>query len=95
MTMLASLAMDYLGSPAAVAGFGATTLVLLGATVYLSKSSTEGKAAGGRNKAGSANGSHENDAKEERKKLDRSKYPGGRLTIYYGSQTGTAQMFAK
>ena len=23
------------------------------------------------------------------------KYPGGHLTIYYGSQTGTAEMFAK
>jgi len=28
-------------------------------------------------------------------KLDTDKYPGGYLTIYYGSQTGTAEMFAK
>eukprot|EP00579_Thalassiosira_antarctica_P008626 CAMPEP_0201885002 /NCGR_PEP_ID=MMETSP0902-20130614/17667_1 /ASSEMBLY_ACC=CAM_ASM_000551 /TAXON_ID=420261 /ORGANISM="Thalassiosira antarctica, Strain CCMP982" /LENGTH=727 /DNA_ID=CAMNT_0048414025 /DNA_START=323 /DNA_END=2506 /DNA_ORIENTATION=+ len=32
---------------------------------------------------------------EKVKELDRTKYPGGHLTIYYGSQTGTAQMFAK
>lgn len=31
---------------------------------------------------------------EEEPELDKTKYPGGYLTIYYGSQTGTAQSFA-
>eukprot|EP00551_Chaetoceros_affinis_P008140 CAMPEP_0203683778 /NCGR_PEP_ID=MMETSP0090-20130426/47696_1 /ASSEMBLY_ACC=CAM_ASM_001088 /TAXON_ID=426623 /ORGANISM="Chaetoceros affinis, Strain CCMP159" /LENGTH=684 /DNA_ID=CAMNT_0050552933 /DNA_START=22 /DNA_END=2076 /DNA_ORIENTATION=- len=32
---------------------------------------------------------------EEVYELDKSKYPGGHITLYYGSQTGTAETFAK
>lgn len=32
---------------------------------------------------------------EEDYELDKSKYPGGHITLYYGSQTGTAETFAK
>lgn len=80
--------LDGLGSPAAVVTFGATTLALLGTTVYLQRLSS-GAASRSRSKAPE---SHE---AEEVQELDRTKYPGGHLAIYYGSQTGTAQMFAK
>jgi NADPH-ferrihemoprotein reductase len=32
---------------------------------------------------------------EEIQELDKTKYPGGYITIYYGSQTGTAETFAQ
>mmetsp|Transcript_29658 Transcript_29658/g.70481 ORF Transcript_29658/g.70481 Transcript_29658/m.70481 type:complete len:743 (-) Transcript_29658:136-2364(-) len=71
------------GSPAVFVGLGVTTLALVGATVFLSRSSSDSSRGG----AGAA-------AERQVEELDRSKYPGGHLTIYYGSQTGTAQMFA-
>jgi len=93
--MSASL-MEYLGSPTAVAGFGATTLVLLGTTYYLvSKNEGSGGRSGGSRRRSSTSNGGMNGHVEKVKELDREKYPGGHLTIYYGSQTGTAQMFAK
>jgi NADPH-ferrihemoprotein reductase len=36
-----------------------------------------------------------NHGKKNQVGYDKAKYPGGQISIYYGSQTGTAQMFAK
>ncbi|KAL9189410.1 hypothetical protein ACHAXT_009085 [Thalassiosira profunda] len=80
--------LEALGSPTAVVGLGATALVLLATTWYLAKSKSNGGANGRRR--GSVDGDQ-----AERPELDLAKYPGGHLTIYYGSQTGTAEMFAK
>mmetsp|Transcript_10522 Transcript_10522/g.22941 ORF Transcript_10522/g.22941 Transcript_10522/m.22941 type:complete len:816 (-) Transcript_10522:245-2692(-) len=88
--------LDYLGSPTAVVGFGATTLVLLGTTYFFTKSKSQyGDGKEYSTRGNSRAGSKMKDQVEEEPKLDRTKYPGGHLTIYYGSQTGTAQMFAK
>jgi len=77
---------ELLGSPQVVVGFGATTLVLLATTFFYLKNN-EGSSDGGAASTSSA--------LEKVEELDSEKYPGGYLTIYYGSQTGTAQMFAK
>ncbi|KAL3778140.1 hypothetical protein ACHAW5_003148 [Stephanodiscus triporus] len=93
-------------SPSTVIGFGATTMMLLFATYYLSLRSRT--TTGGGTSAlpsSSPTSSAASSAKSSRRKtdeddgiieeIDSTKYPGGRLTVYYGSQTGTAQMFAK
>lgn len=85
---------ESLASPTAVVGFGATTLVLLGTTYYFTSIKSDKSGNGSRRSSTDSNGAA-NGMVEKVKELDRSKYPGGYLTIYYGSQTGTAQMFAK
>eukprot|EP01082_Thalassiosira_pseudonana_P008717 g7748.t1 g7748 contig26:189536-190251(+) len=89
--------LETISSPSTVLTLGATTVILLGSTYYLvSKAASQRDPSRDRRNGGSArvvNGDAGGGAKL--KELDRSKYPGGHLTIYYGSQTGTAQMFAK
>ena len=33
--------------------------------------------------------------KETKPAIDKSKYPGGEIRVYYGTQTGTAESFAR
>lgn len=72
--------LESLASPTAVLTLGTTTLILLGTTLYFIN-----------RKPSTAPVAHQ----PKKEELDSEKYPGGSLTIYYGSQTGTAQMFAE
>jgi NADPH-ferrihemoprotein reductase len=73
--------LETLASPTTVVTLGTTTLLLLGTTLYFlsRKSSTN----------------NDDAIPAPSPELDAAQYPGGKLTIYYGSQTGTAQMFAE
>jgi NADPH-ferrihemoprotein reductase len=47
------------------------------------------------NRDKSASSSLTTPLKEEKVPLDLNKYPGGEITVYYGTQTGTAESFAR
>ena len=86
-----------LSSSSLVVGFGLTTLLLFLTTLYLSEStrrrrrrSTPSTGAGGDDSVTKSSTAAANTVA-----YDREKYPGGRLSIYFGSQTGTAQLFAR
>jgi len=85
-----------LSSSSLVVGLGATTLLLFLTTLYLSESPRR------RRRAPSASAGDDSVTKSSTTATaastvgnDREKYPGGKLSIYFGSQTGTAQMFAR
>lgn len=69
--------------PSFVIAAGFTTLALGSAVAFLLLK-----------KKGKEERNYEENVSEE-DELDSTKYPGGYLTIYYGSQTGTAESFAK
>ena len=80
--------LEALASPTAVVALGTTTLILLYTTYRFTKST----------ESTTSSSSNNNDTCTESSTsatVDTKKYPGGTLTIYYGSQTGTAQMFAE
>jgi len=79
---------ESLGSFSVFIGLGVTTLVLFGTTLFLSNNKSTKS-----NLIGSAHGGQSTVDKVD--ELDKEKYPGGHLAIYFGSQTGTAQIFAK
>lgn len=70
-----SFGLEQLGSPTAVIGFGATTLVLLGTTYYFIKSnekSVDSRRGGSSVRNGTANGSMNGHVKKVKKELDRT-----------------------
>ncbi|KAL3784982.1 hypothetical protein HJC23_011183 [Cyclotella cryptica] len=85
---MSSSIIDALASPAVVLSLGTTTVLLLGTTLYLIN------ARGNASYTTKQSPSHDDDL-AACTPPDPEKYPGGALTIYYGSQTGTAQTFAE
>lgn len=70
-------------------GSGCATLALASGLAYVMS-----RRGGKRSRDGSANAVE--DVKEEKhEELDHEQYPGGHLTVYFGSQTGTAESFAQ
>jgi len=65
-----------------VAATGATTVILASALAYVMLN---------RN----SKNQQEKEEPKETKILDRTQYPGGHLSVYYATQTGTAESFAK
>ncbi|KAL3811005.1 hypothetical protein ACHAXA_002282 [Cyclostephanos tholiformis] len=103
-TSIPLVVLDALGTQSAVISLGVTTAVLLVTTYYYYLSRTKssrttttttmtGRLVGDKSMTASSLVGKDGDGDIE--VLDASKYPGGRLTVYYGSQTGTAQMFAR
>lgn len=90
-------------SSSLVVGLGVTTLLLFLTTLYLSEStrrrrtpSTAGDDSVTKSSTTAAASTVGNDGETRQPQgYDREKHPGGRLSIYFGSQTGTAQMFAR
>ena len=75
--------------PAAVLTTGCVTIVLasiLAYTILLQRQ---------RRTHGAAATDHHNDAATPESEVDRTKYPGGAITVYYGTQTGTAESFSQ
>lgn len=79
------------GLPFAVLlGTGATTALLASALAYVLMATRKSK------QQGAENGGVSNDASSTKPTtVDKDEYPGGLLTIYYATQTGTSESFAR
>jgi len=77
------------GPLALMAVSGCATLALASGLAYVM--ARRGK----RGRDGSLEVDRSEEAEEAHEELDREQYPGGHLTVYYGSQTGTAESFAQ
>mmetsp|Transcript_80636 Transcript_80636/g.121201 ORF Transcript_80636/g.121201 Transcript_80636/m.121201 type:complete len:716 (-) Transcript_80636:60-2207(-) len=69
---------------------GCMTAILFSALFLLKRESSKRQKGGGVASSSSGKG-----GSSGKKGIDKSKYPGGRITIYYATQTGTAESFAQ
>eukprot|EP00591_Stephanopyxis_turris_P005689 CAMPEP_0195509034 /NCGR_PEP_ID=MMETSP0794_2-20130614/2079_1 /TAXON_ID=515487 /ORGANISM="Stephanopyxis turris, Strain CCMP 815" /LENGTH=704 /DNA_ID=CAMNT_0040636145 /DNA_START=57 /DNA_END=2171 /DNA_ORIENTATION=+ len=80
-----------MGAPLILIGSGIATIILGAVLTYaISKKTENSKIASDRTVATNV----DKDSDENVEALDKEKYPGGYLTVLYGSQTGTAESFA-